>query len=153
MSNPAAMEILRLHTASEANRVSVAGLLAEAKLAPLDAAAQFGPQYVVAFGVDGGLAGVAGLEVYGRDALLRSVAVAPRLRSKGLGRRLTQDRLTWAANRGIQRIFLLTTDARSYWERYGFVVIGRGDAPPGIQGSTQWAGGCSATAIAMQKTL
>jgi amino-acid N-acetyltransferase len=153
MSDVALDYVFRLHAASEPDRPAVASLLSTAKLAALDSAAQFGPQYVVAVDVYGILAGVAGLELYGSDALLRSVAVAPSLRAHGLGQRLTQDRMKWAAEHGIKRAYLLTTDARGYWERHGFEVIGRGDAPPGVQGSTQWAGGCSATAVAMRKAL
>jgi amino-acid N-acetyltransferase len=143
----------RLRPAIENDLPSVAGLLAQAKLAPLDDAAQFGSQYVVALDGHGRLAGVAGLEVYGSDALLRSVAVAPDARSNGLGRRLTEDRLAWAAKQGIRQAFLLTTDARLYWERFGFVEVRRSDAPLGIRASTQWAGGCSATATSMRKVL
>jgi amino-acid N-acetyltransferase len=153
MNGFASIEPFQLRAASELDRPAVASLLSTAKLAALDSAAQFGPQYVVAVEATGILAGVAGLELYGSDALLRSVAVAPSLRSKGLGHCLTEDRLKWAAEHGIKRAYLLTTDARGYWERYGFEVIRRGDAPPGVQGSTQWAGGCSETADAMRKAL
>ncbi len=66
------------------------------------------------------LAGVAGIENYGSDALLRSVVVAPGLRSKGSVQRLAQDRMKWAAERGIERAYLLTMDARGYWERFDF---------------------------------
>jgi amino-acid N-acetyltransferase len=153
MGGFALIEAFQLRAASEQDRPAVASLLSTAKLAALDSASQFGPQYVVAVDASGILAGVAGLELYGSDALLRSVAVAPSLRAQGLGQRLTQDRMTWAAEQGIRRAYLLTTDARGYWERYGFEVISRGDAPPGVQGSTQWAGGCSETAVAMRKAL
>jgi amino-acid N-acetyltransferase len=153
MDGFALIEAFQLRAASELDRPAVASLLSTAKLAALDSAAQFGPQYVVAVDASGILAGVAGLELYGSDALLRSVAVAPSLRSNGLGQRLTEDRMRWAAEQGIKRAYLLTTDARGYWERYGFEVISRGDAPPGVQGSTQWAGGCSESAVAMRKAL
>jgi amino-acid N-acetyltransferase len=152
MSTPRMIN-LHLRPAGEGDRPSVTGLLAEAKLAALDDAAQFGLQYVLALDPEGRLAGMAGLEIYGSDALLRSVAVAPSVRSNGLGRRLTEDRLAWAAARGIRQAFLLTTDARTYWERFGFVEVGRSDAPLGIRSSTQWAGGCSATATSMRKAL
>lgn len=153
MSGTGLNQILQLRAASESDRPAVASLLSMAKLAPLDPASQFGPQYVVAVDANGVLAGVAGLELYGSDALLRSVAVVPSLRAQGLGQRLTEDRLQWAAKQGIKDAYLLTTDARGYWARYGFDVIGRGDAPSGVQSSTQWVGGCSATAVAMRKAL
>ena len=146
-------ENLKLRAANAMDRSAMASLLSTAKLAALDSVAQFGPQYVVAVYASSILVGVAGLEIYGSDALLRSVAVAPSLRGQGLGQRLTQDRMKWAAEHGIKQLYLLTMDARGYWERFGFEVINRSDAPPGVQGSTQWAGGCSATAVAMRKAL
>ena len=61
----ASIEAFPLRAASELDRAAVASLLSAAKLAALDSAAQFGPQYVVAVDASGILAGVAGLEIYG----------------------------------------------------------------------------------------
>jgi amino-acid N-acetyltransferase len=57
------------------------------------------------------LAGVAGLEVYGGTALLRSVAVAPEWRRSGLGRLLTERALEDAASAGARDVVLLTDTA------------------------------------------
>lgn len=128
-------------------------LLKLTKLAALDERAQFGDHYAVALTADGELVGVAGVELYGDVGLLRSVAVGESWRSRGLGRKLTEDRLRWARERGVRELFLLTVDAQSYWERYGFVRMERSEAPESISATSQWAGGCSATATAMRKRL
>ncbi len=145
--------VFRLRPAEESDRGAVSVLLSEAKLAGLDAGSQFGSQYVVACDNNNQLVGVAGLEIYGTDALLRSVAVAPAFRSQGLGRQLTQDRLQWAAKQGISNVYLLTADAGGYWSRHGFSEIQRADAPPSIRATSQWSGGCSSSATAMKKQL
>jgi len=124
-------------------------LLRLSKLAQMDATSQFGDHYSVASSDDGTLVGVAGIEVYGTVGLLRSVAVDEHWRSKGIGRQLIAERLEWAAAKGITDLFLLTTDAAEYWTRYGFERINRSDAPPAVRQTSQWSGGCSATAIPM----
>ena len=56
--------------------------------------------------------GCAALEVYGNVSLLRSVAVDPAHRSKGLGQQMVEMQLAQARRRGIQEVYLLTeTDA------------------------------------------
>ena len=149
----AAFVEFQVRAAIESDRDGVSALLSASKLATLDPFSQFGSQYVVANDSKGRLVGVAGLEVYGDDALLRSVAVAPSFRSQGLGRQLTQDRLRWAAEHDVSTVYLLTTDASSYWRRHGFSEIGREEAPSSIRSTSQWSGGCSASAIAMKKQV
>src|ERR1700730_12474301 len=109
---------VQMRAANDSDHDAVSALLSASRLATLDSSSQFGPQYVVANDSEGRLVGVAGVEVYGSDALLRSVAVAPSFRSQGLGRQLTRDRLRWAAEHEISTVYLLTTDASSYWRRH-----------------------------------
>ena len=67
---------------------------------------------------------------------------------------LTQDRLRWASRtQCLRRVYLLTTDASSYWRRHGFSEIRREEAPPSIRSTAQWNGGCSASAIAIKKQV
>lgn len=143
----------QVRAALDSDHDAVSALLSASKLATLDSSSQFGPQYVIANDSKGRLVGVAGLEVYGTVALLRSVAVTPSFRSQGLGRQLTQDRLRWAIEHGVSAIYLLTTDASSYWRRHGFSEIGRDEVPHSIRSTAQWNGGCSASAIAMKKQV
>lgn len=141
----------QMRAANDSDHDAVSALLSASKLSTLESSSQFGPQYVVAHDFTGRLVGVAGLKIYGTDALLRSVAVASSFRSQGLGRQLTQNRLQWAVEHGVSAIYLLTTDASSYWRRHGFLEINREEAPASIRSTSQWSGGCSTSAIAMKK--
>lgn len=141
-----------LRDATERDREAVSELLKRTRLAALDEWAQFGPHYILAVD-DKRVLGVAGVEVYGKAGLLRSVAVLEEARSQGLGERLIDNRLGWAAGRGVTELYLLTTDARSYWLRQGFTDITRTEAPAEIRTSTQWKGGCSETAFAMKRQI
>ena len=154
MSLPSAtQDFIHFRSALEVDRLAVEELLASAQLARLDPGAQFGLQYTLATTGSGKIVGAAGVEVYGSEALLRSVVVSSEMRGNGLGRRLTEDRLRWAADHGITEVYLLTTDADLYWKERGFRVVERADAPSGVRSSKQWAGGCSSTAIAMKKKV
>ena len=57
----------------------------------------------------GAIVGTAALEVRGNNALLRSVAVAPEWRSRGLGRALVARAIADAEARGLDAVYLLTT--------------------------------------------
>ncbi len=69
---------------------------------------------------DGRVVGTAALEVYGDEALLRSVGVEPEHQGAGLGGELTQEALSLARRLGVRRIYLLTTTAERFFPRFGF---------------------------------
>lgn len=96
---------------------------------------------------------VAGYERYGRDILLRSVAVAESWRSTGIGARLTANRLAHALAQGCGAAYLLTDTARSYWERHGFSKIDRQAALEPITRSHEWSAACPVSATAMFRSL
>lgn len=100
---------------------------------------------------DGQIVGCAGLEMYGTDALLRSVAVAPSMRDSGLGRALVGIAERDAAAIGVQRLFLLTTTAADYFRRLGYQRCDRSAAPSLVQASAQFSGLCPASAVCMSK--
>jgi amino-acid N-acetyltransferase len=78
------------------------------------------------------IAGTAALEMYADGALLRSVAVEPRLQGRQLGHQLTDAALQLASNRGLTAVFLLTTTAERFFPRFGFEPIGREQVPPSV---------------------
>jgi amino-acid N-acetyltransferase len=94
----------------------------------------------------GGIVGSVALEVYGADALLRSLAVSRERRNEGLGRRLTACALDLARLRGVERVYLLTETAASFFRRLGFRDVARADVPEGIRGSLEFATLCPASA-------
>jgi N-acetylglutamate synthase-like GNAT family acetyltransferase len=102
---------------------------------------------------DGRLVGAAGLEVHGRDGLLRSVAVDPSLRGRGLGARLTERVLRGARAAGLRRVYLLTTTAEDYFPRHGFRRIARAEASADVQESVEFREACPASAAVMALDL
>lgn len=141
-----------IRAATGADLPSVEQALAAADL-PLDGLSdQFGEGYAVAV-TDGRVIGVEGIEVHGNDGLLRSAAVAPDWRGKGVGDALTRDRIAWARAHGLRAIYLLTTTAGDYFPRFGFAVVDRAAAPDGVRRSREFADACPASALFMRLQL
>ncbi len=99
------------------------------------------------------LCGSAGAELFGRMALLRSVAVHPQWRGKGIGRSLCDDLIARLRAAGVQRAFLLTTDAQRFFATLRFSVLQRGSLPMEILGTAQFRELCPQTAVAMMRDL
>ena len=106
-----------------------------------------------AFAQGDGVVGYGGLELYGENALVRSIMVDAGRRRHGVGRRIVEHLLMNATRGGVRRAFLLTTDARAYFEGLGFAEIDRKCAPPEILATRQAAGLCPASAVLMVKAL
>ncbi len=102
---------------------------------------------------DGVIAAVAGLERFGDAALLRSVAVDPHARTRGLGLAVVADRIVAARHAGLPAVHLLTTTAADYFARLGFVRIDRGALPAALSGSPELTGACPASAAAYVLSL
>jgi amino-acid N-acetyltransferase len=97
----------------------------------------------------GQIVGAVALELYGREALLRSLAVASAWRGRGLGLALAQAALALARSRGVERIFLLTETAAGFFPRLGFEPVERSAIPASVQQSVELRSACPASALAM----
>ena len=93
--------------------------------------------------------GSAALELYGRAALLRSVAVDRQLRGQGLGQHLTKSALGLAKDRGVLRVYLLTETAVDFFARFGFRPIRRSEVAVEVQRSLEFTHACPESAQAM----
>lgn len=113
---------------------------------------QFGKGYAVAE-AEGRIIGVAGMEVYGRNGLLRSVATDQAWQGQGLAEVLTRDRLAWARQENLASVWLLTTSAGDYFSRFGFAPAERTAAPALLQGSVEFASACPDSALALRLSL
>lgn len=102
---------------------------------------------------DQNLIGVAGLQQLGQVGLLRSVAVSPAYQGKGIASRMVEQLLTGADNQGLQAVYLITTTADHYFDRYGFVVVNREQVPEAIQQTRQFSGLCPSSAVVMKRDL
>ncbi len=135
--------------AAPSDLAAVERLLTESAL-PLDGVKDALPTFLVAESA-GALVGVAGLEVCCEHALLRSVAVAPAWRSRGLGRELVTRIIAHAESRGIRALYLLTTTAENYFPSFGFERIARDDVPADVQATEEFRGACPASATVMRR--
>lgn len=80
---------------------------------------------------DGGkIVACAGLETYGFHALLRSVAVHPHYRNRGLATLLVTRLVDQTRQDRLHAVYLLTTSAEAYFRRLGFETIPREDVDP-----------------------
>ncbi len=99
------------------------------------------------------LAAVCGLETHGPHGLLRSLVVDAEYRGTGLGASLVEEAVTRAAARGLRDVYLLTTTARAFFLRHGFVDVPREQAPEPIRQSWEYRVGCPASAAFMRRPL
>lgn len=142
---------ITLRRASASDWPSIASLLTTHGL-PLDGAQQHLSHFVVAHqGAE--LVGMAGAEVHGKVALLRSVAVAPGRQGQGLGQQLVSRVLDDARHDGARQVFLLTTTAPRYFARFGFSQLGRDQAPEALRASAEFRGACPDSATLMSLSL
>ena len=96
---------------------------------------------------------VVGLELFGSVALLRSLAVAPAHRGRGLAHKLVAYAEGVAASRGVDSLFLLTTTAYDFFGKLGFVPVSRSAAPPAIQATSQFSSLCPASSAFLRKSV
>jgi amino-acid N-acetyltransferase len=96
------------------------------------------------------LTGCIGVEFHGQDALLRSFAVSPACRGRGLGAELHDLAVEEARTLGVRRLFLLTSTVRDRAVRSGFEDFPREDLPASIRDGAQVRHLCPATAACMQ---
>ncbi len=94
-----------------------------------------------------------GLEIYGRDALLRSLVVSAAARTQGLGSALVLHAEQYAAAHEVRALYLLTTTAESFFEHRGYRRIDRAEAPSAIQSTREFASLCPASSAFMIKRL
>lgn len=97
--------------------------------------------------------GVIGLEVFGTDGLLRSLAVASDARSEGLGTALLEKLEEHAHSVAVTQLYLLTETAEKYFRRKGFKTISREMASENIKSTKQFNELCPASAVLMAKPL
>jgi amino-acid N-acetyltransferase len=99
------------------------------------------------------LIGAVGLELYGREGLLRSLAVRRSECLKGIGSTLMQHAIAEARRLGAKRLILLTTTAERYFSRWGFRTIERSTITGELTRSAEFTGACPASAVCMELLL
>jgi amino-acid N-acetyltransferase len=126
-------------------------LLAAAGL-PVEGVADHFGHYLVAVTARG-VVGAIGLETYGAYGLLRSAVVEPGSQGRGIGDLLTIRVLEDARARGMRAVYLLTTTAAAYFERFRFRRVERASLPAELGASAELRGACPESAVAMALEL
>ena len=132
---------------------AVFGLLSQAKLPIEDLTDEKLDHFMIAKGQDDSTLGVVGVEFYKNTGLLRSLAVHPLYRNKGLGRRLVCHLESVARQKGIIRLYLLTMTASDYFPRLGYRLTERDVVPSIIMETDEFKSMCPASAVCLSKIL
>jgi amino-acid N-acetyltransferase len=144
--------MVTVRAARDEDLTGVEALLAQANL-PTDGVRDFFPANYAVAEVKGVLMGAVGVEEYAAFGLLRSAVVTPDARGTGLGARLVRDRLAWSKARGMTDIYLLTTTAPRFFEKFGFAQVDRTAVPSEVQTAPEFASVCPSTATVMHLGL
>lgn len=134
------------------SRDEITALLAESALPSADVSLSPPLRF---FGLrDGGaLVALVGLELYPPFGLLRSLAVRPAFRKRGLARELVSFAESYAAAHGVACLYLLTTTADRFFLGLGYSPACRDSAPPAIRATAQFSGLCPASSAFLSKRV
>jgi len=142
---------MELRDAMAAERGQIVTLLARSGLPVSDLDAS-DVEFIVAV-EDEVVLGAVGVEPHGSAALLRSLCVSERARGIGLGGRLVAAIEARAVERRIGDLVLLTTTARDFFARRGYVEIRREDAPEAVRQSAEFRSLCPASSSCMTRRI
>lgn len=141
-----------IRIAPNPSRPALVGLLRDANL-PYEDLDQLEDAHFFGAMRAGELVGSVGVELYGSNALLRSLTVTEAARGQHLGQRLVDAVEDFARRQGIKKMCLLTTDASPYFARLHYAETARRDAPEAIRSTHQFAALCPGDATFMVKHL
>jgi N-acetylglutamate synthase-like GNAT family acetyltransferase len=141
-----------IRPAVPADREAILALLAAAELPVADLAANPRVRLWVA-PASQGIAGVVGLERFADTGLLRSLAVAPAVRRRGLATTLVRHVEREARAAGLSSLVLLTDTARPLFSKLEYAVVERETVPAAVRQSSEFQALCPASATCMSKPL
>jgi amino-acid N-acetyltransferase len=97
--------------------------------------------------------GIVGVQLYGSDALLRSLVVIASHRKQGLGQRLVEHAEQHAHRCGARTVYLLTTTAEPFFRARGYSPAARDAAPPAIRTTQEFSSLCPSSSAFLFKHL
>jgi amino-acid N-acetyltransferase len=141
-----------MHIEPVAERDQIVSLLAESGLPVSDISRAHLPLF---FGIqsDSCLIAVIGLELFGPVGLIRSLAVSKVCRGQRVGRQLVDFAEYYAAERGVETVFLLTTTAAVFFQQLGYGQVARSDVPQAIRITSQFSSLCPASSVVLSKRV
>lgn len=140
-----------IRTAKPTDTTAIRDLLGSAGLPFDDMDPAWTDFFVMPSGVS--IIGCVGLEIHGTSALLRSLAVSRAGRRQGAGRQLIEHVIRHAGLKGVADMYLLTTDAAGYFDRFGFVRIARSHVPEAIKETSQFKSQTCSSATVMHRPV
>ena len=141
-----------LRQAETSEIAEIRALLAAAYLPVADANDSHVPCFLVAAETHG-IIGTVAVEPCGGYGLLRSLAVRPEARGRGIGRRLVTECETRARQTGLRGLYLLTTTAERFFGTLGYDELERWELPESVRRTEAFRSLCPESAIAMMKRL
>ena len=138
---------------SPSDKKDLVNLLSTSKLPTEDLNDSKLENFMVARAGDGFLVGVGGVEIYGKNGLLRSLAVHASHRGHGIGRLLVRAIESLARRNGVRTLYLLTETAAEYFPKVGYGVIQRDKVPEAITKTDEFRGICPVSAVCLSKSL
>ena len=148
-----AKEDIKIERFVQGDEKETVKLLSQAKLPTQDLTLEKLKYFLVARAKDGSVVGVIGVELYQEVGLLRSLVVHPSHQGKGLGKRLTRELESFAQQKSIKTLFLLTTTAAEFFPKLGYQVIQRDRAPASIANTEEFKNICPVSAVCLFKNL
>lgn len=143
------MEIIQLVHQSEINEVKELLLSSGLPSSDLNNA----PIHLFGMKKNNRLIATGALEVYGNNAVLRSVAVSNNFQNKGYGKQIVRHLEKVATELKISHLFLLTTTAEIFFKKLGYLPFQRSLSPTEILSSAQFRDICPQSALCLCKKL
>ena len=109
--------------------------------------------HVLVARLGGRIVGVAGLELSGSSAVLRSLAVIAHKQGTSLGKELYGRIVDYAKSLGVKELGLLTTTAEGFFSKAGFTRIEKDQWPEYIRTTKEYRFYCPSTAVFMTKSI
>jgi N-acetylglutamate synthase-like GNAT family acetyltransferase len=140
-----------IRPATEQDYPQVCALLQSESLPIIDLEKEL-PHFFVKMQNDS-IIGSIGLELYERSALLRSMIVNPANRNKGIASELVHELASYAKEKGVKNLFLITNTAENYFQKQGFIRIERENVEKEVLQSKEFNGLCPASSVIMMKKI
>ncbi len=144
---------IKIEGFAQGDKKEIVKLLSQAKLPAQDLTLEKLEYFLVAKAKDGAVIGAIGVELDQDVGLLRSLVVHPSYRGKGLGKRLTREVESFAQEKSIKTLYLLTTTAAEFFPKLGYQVIQRDCAPASIAKTEEFKTICPVSAVCLFKNL
>lgn len=143
----------RIEAFKKGDETGILALLSLAELPAEDLMIDKLKNFLVARSEDNSVIGTIGVEPYHDIGLLRSLAVDPSYRGKGLGVRLVHELQSYAQRKGIKTLFLLTVTAAEFFKKIGYQVTQRNLVPAPIAKTEEFKNICPVSAVCLVKNL